>query len=115
MRQYERARRGLSADLLDCLQLWDKMHILMRNQAFLKAADFGSTSPAKKASKDLGALSNNLAHGQDVTRYDWPQIVRLARRTKEMYWNRWTVRQMTATRGLPGSYFQTWSARLDQY
>ena len=35
--------------------------------------------------KDLESLRNNLAHGQDVTSHDWPQIARLARRIQQMY------------------------------
>jgi hypothetical protein len=39
-------------------------------------------SAAKRAVKDLEALRNNLAHGQDITQHDWPPIVRLARRVQ---------------------------------
>jgi hypothetical protein len=83
--QLERTRRGFAADLLDCLQFSDKMQVAMQNQTFLDTAGFASTSAAKKVSKDLEALRNNLAHGQDVTKHDWPQIVRLARRIQQMY------------------------------
>lgn len=81
----ERIRRGQGADLLDCLQFSDKMQIFIQNPDFLKDIGFNTTSGAKKAIKDLESLRNNLAHGQDVTRHDWPQIVRLARRVQEMY------------------------------
>ena len=83
--QSERIRRGLPADLLDCLQLSDKLQIALQNQAFVEASGFGSASAAKKVIKDIEALRNNLAHGQDVTSHDWPQIVRLARRIQQMY------------------------------
>ena len=48
----------------------------------MEAAGFGSASAAKKVIKDLEALRNNLAHGQDVTSHDWPMIHRLARRVQ---------------------------------
>ena len=83
--QAERVRRGFAADLLDCLQLSDKLQIALQNRAFVETSGFGSASAAKKVVKDLEALRNNLAHGQDVTSHDWPQIVRLARRIQQMY------------------------------
>jgi hypothetical protein len=83
--QGERVRRGLPADLLDCLQFSDKLQLAIQNPAFMEAAGFGSASAAKKVAKDLEALRNNLAHGQDVTRHDWAQIARLARRIQQMY------------------------------
>jgi CBS domain-containing protein len=86
--QAERARRGLPADLLDCLQLSDKLQIALQDRAFVEASGFGSLSAAKKVMKDLESLRNNLAHGQDVTSHDWPQIVRLARRIQQMYAHR---------------------------
>ena len=52
---------------------------------FMDAAGFGSVAAAKKVIKDLESLRNNLAHGQDVTSHDWPQIFRLARRVRQMY------------------------------
>jgi len=83
--QNERERRGLPADLLDCLQFSDKLRIAMQDQAFMEATGFGSVAAAKKVIKDLESLRNNLAHGQDVTSHDWPQIFRLARRVRQMY------------------------------
>ena len=83
--QGERIRRGFPADLLDCLQLSDKLQIALQNRAFVESSGFGSSSAAKKVIKDVEALRNNLAHGQDITSHDWPQIVRLARRIQQMY------------------------------
>jgi hypothetical protein len=57
----------------------------MHDQTFMAASGFGSIAAAKKVIKDLESLRNNLAHGQDVTSHDWPQIVRLARRVRQMY------------------------------
>jgi hypothetical protein len=74
-----------SADLLDCLQFSDKLRIAMQDPAFMEASGFGSVVAAKMVIKDLESLRNNLAHGQDVTSHDWPQIVRLARRVRQMY------------------------------
>jgi hypothetical protein len=83
--QAERVRRGLPADLLDCLQFADKLRIAMQDPGFMDDSGFGSAAAAKKVIKDLESLRNNLAHGQDVTSHDWPQIVRLARRVQQLY------------------------------
>jgi hypothetical protein len=83
--QDERARRGLPADLLDCLQFADKLQIAVRDPSFLESAGFGSLGAAKKVIKEIEALRNNLAHGQDVTSHDWPQIARLARRVQQLH------------------------------
>ena len=81
--QAERLRRGLNADLLDCLQFSDKLQIALQEQDFIETAEFSSKSGAKKTIKDLESLRNNLAHGQDITSRDWPPIVRLARRVQQ--------------------------------
>jgi len=83
--QSERKRRGLDADLLDCLQFSDKLQVILRDPGFIESCGFTSTAAAKRAMKDLESLRNNLAHGQDITRHDWPQIVRLARRIEKLY------------------------------
>lgn len=83
--QEERIRRGRGADLLDCLQFSDKIRIAMLNPAYIESAGFNSASAAKKTLNDLETLRNNLAHGQDITSHDWPQIVRLARRIQQLY------------------------------
>jgi hypothetical protein len=83
--QAERKRRGLNADLLDCLQFSDKLQLILQDPVFIETTGFGSMSAARRVMKDLESLRNNLAHGQDITRHDWPQIVRLARRIQQLY------------------------------
>jgi len=83
--QAERQRRGLPADVLDCLQFSDKLQVAIQEREFLEALGFGSAGAPKKVVKDLESLRNNLAHGQDVTSHDWPQIARLARRVQQLY------------------------------
>ena len=79
-----RMERGLEVELLDCLQFSDKLNISMNEPDFLQVTGFMSSKAAKRAIKDLEALRNNLAHGQDITSQDWPPIARLARRVQEM-------------------------------
>ena len=83
--QGERVRRGLPADLLDCLQFSDKCKLSVQVREFVDAGGFGSANAAKKVIKDLENLRNNLAHGQEIASRDWPQIVRLARRMQQRY------------------------------
>ena len=80
----ERIRINQACTLLDCLQLGDKAHILMREQAVLDAFGFKTTGAAKRVVKDLEALRNNLAHAQDIVADNWVQIVRFARRIEEV-------------------------------
>jgi hypothetical protein len=83
--QAERKRRGLNADLLDCLQFSDKLQLILQDSGFMETTGFTSIAAARRVMKDLESLRNNLAHGQDITRHDWPQIVRLARRIQQLY------------------------------
>ncbi|UFS71896.1 HD domain-containing protein [Geomonas sp. RF6] len=83
--QAERRRRGYSADLLDCLQFSDKLRVIINEPGFAAALGFPSSSMAKRALKELESLRNNLAHGQDIGNYDWPPIVRLARRVQQLF------------------------------
>lgn len=82
--QAERQRRGLSAELLDCLQFADKIQMLLREPVFLEGAGFSSLAAAKKTLNGLESLRDDLAHGQDITRHDWIPILRLARRIEHL-------------------------------
>ena len=75
----ERQRRKMPGGLLECLQFSDKLQILCHIENFLDNWGFASHSAAKKVFKDLEALRNNLAHGQEISGADWPTIARLAR------------------------------------
>jgi hypothetical protein len=83
--QSERLRRGLGADLLDCLQFSDKMQIALKEPSFLEGVGFSSVSTAQKAVSELESLRNDLAHGQNIAQHDWFTIARLARWIEQMY------------------------------
>ena len=76
-----REERGTKADLLDCLQFSDKLQIALNEPDFQEAPDSSPTRLRRRAIKDLEALRNNLAHGQDITSQDWPPIARLAKKS----------------------------------
>jgi hypothetical protein len=79
--QAERARRGGSApNLLDCLQLSDKIQLLIRDDAGLAWMGFSSRSVAKGVAREFESLRNNLAHAQDIVSTDWAQIARMTQR-----------------------------------
>ena len=80
----ERQRRNQNIDLIECLQLSDKIHILVRDPDSLKRLGFDTTRSAKKAAKELESLRNNLAHTQDIVIHDWVQIARLSRRVESL-------------------------------
>jgi len=75
----ERDRRKENCQLLDCLQLGDKLEILMSDPEARAEIGIPSPSAAKRASKQIASLRNSLAHAQGFADQDWPQIVRLAR------------------------------------
>ena len=79
----ERERRGQQCDLLDCVQLSDKALILLEDPTHLEQFGFSSRREAKTVVKEVESLRNNLAHGQDIVSYDWPQIIRMTSRVNE--------------------------------
>jgi hypothetical protein len=76
----ERKQRGQHPSLLDCLQLSDKAHILLRDAEARSDFGFASRKAGRKAVKDLESLRNNLAHAQDIVTHDWAAITLIARR-----------------------------------
>lgn len=84
----ERERRGQQCNLLDCVQLSDKALILLEDAEHLERFGYSSRREAKIAIKEIESLRNNLAHGQDIVSYDWPQIIRMTSRVNETLSNR---------------------------
>ena len=82
--QRERLRRNQACELIDCLQLGDKLRILISDKEQLKLFGFNSARAAKRVINDLESLRNNLAHGQDFISNDWPQVIRIAQRMETM-------------------------------
>ncbi|MHC4557674.1 MAG: Swt1 family HEPN domain-containing protein [Planctomycetota bacterium] len=76
----ERRRRNQHVNLLDCLQLVDKIHILMKDPDFNEEAGFESKREAEKAIRDFESLRNNLAHAHDIVTYDWDSIIKISQR-----------------------------------
>ena len=80
-----RAAAGRPVELLDCLQLADKVRIFRevekRPLPLLRGA---SREGSQRLARDLEDLRNALAHAQDVVTHDWSQIERLARRLEEL-------------------------------
>lgn len=81
-KQLRTERRGGNGEiqLLDCLQLSDKLEILMSDSSEFKVLGISSSRAARKASRQFESLRNSLAHAQEFADQDWPQVVRLARR-----------------------------------
>ena len=76
----ERERRKERCHLLECLQLGDKIDILMSEPELLARLDIPTPSAARRAARSIESLRNSLAHSQAFVKRDWPQVVRLARR-----------------------------------
>lgn len=73
----ERSRRGREVALLDCLQLADKVAILLRDAAVRAQLQVTSRRETEANFKRLQSLRNNLAHGQPIVDDDWLTIVSL--------------------------------------
>jgi HD domain len=80
----ERQRRNQQSTLLACLQLSDKLQLLLENENVRKALGFSSKKMAHKVCKEFESLRNNLAHAQDIVSHDFGQIARLAQRIDAM-------------------------------
>ncbi len=79
----ERSRLNQHSDLIDCLQLADKAQILLSDQELMEEYGFRSKTAADRTIKEMSSLRNNLAHGQSIVSYDWPQIVRMTQRLEQ--------------------------------
>jgi hypothetical protein len=83
--QQSRAKMDRPVPLLDCLQLSDKIRILLTfddgPHPLLRGQ---SKAESQRLARDLEALRNSLAHAQDIVTHDWVQIARLARRLEEL-------------------------------
>ncbi len=80
----ERERRKEKCQLLECLQLSDKIDILMSEPALREVLGIPTASAAQRVGKSVESLRNSLAHSQAFVEQDWPQVVRLARRVQRM-------------------------------
>lgn len=83
MLEQERSRRNQPGGLLECLQFSDKGQILLQHPLGLKLLDIRSKAVAKRMIKSIESLRNNLAHGQDIVKYDWASIAGIAGRLEE--------------------------------
>jgi len=79
----ERRRLNQHSDLIDCLQLSDKAQILLSDEEIMEEYGFSSKSAADRTIREMSSLRNNLAHGQSIVSYDWPQIVRMTQRLEQ--------------------------------
>lgn len=73
--QAERARRGQTVDLVDCLQYGDKGWVLSYDEDIRTALGLESRRAARKALKEMETLRNNLAHTQEIVPEGWERIV----------------------------------------
>ncbi|MEJ2310983.1 MAG: Swt1 family HEPN domain-containing protein [Gemmatimonadales bacterium] len=76
----ERMRRQQPVRLVDCLQVGDKMQLLIRDEEWLEEFDFSSRRDGERWIKQLGSLRNNLAHAQPIVPLNWEMIVEAGRR-----------------------------------
>lgn len=80
----ERRRRDQQTSLLSCLQISDKLQILVENEAVRKTLGFSSKKLALKVCREFESLRNNLAHAQNIATHDFAQIARIAQRIETL-------------------------------
>ena len=76
----ERMRRGQPVRMVDCLQLADKMQLLIRDEEWRREFDFSSRREGERWIQQLGSLRNNLAHSQPIVPLNWEMVLEAARR-----------------------------------
>jgi hypothetical protein len=77
--QQEKTRQSeQSGDLLACLQLADRGHILVQDPVLRELTTHESKAAGKRAFSTLDALRNDLAHAQSPIPRHWPTIRVLA-------------------------------------
>jgi hypothetical protein len=79
----ERQKESTHIDLVDCIQFCDKRDLILAQPGMSASLGFASKKEAKAFLKQLEALRNDLAHGQDVVTSRWPHLVNLAERTED--------------------------------
>lgn len=80
----ERRRRGEEIDLMDCLQLADKVAIFVKTDA-LKALLGGSRGGIEEEFKALQKIRDNLAHAQSpASDGDWSGVIAILQRGHAM-------------------------------
>lgn len=73
----ERERRHQEADLLNCLQMADKVLVLLKDATVRQRMGVVSRRETEASFKQIQSLRNNLAHGQPFVTHDWAAIVSL--------------------------------------
>ncbi len=76
--QAERQRRGQHAELVSCLQLSDKLSLLIREPRYRDLLRTRSRREARKLVKRLESLRNHLAHAQPFVEDHWEAIQMLS-------------------------------------
>ena len=82
--QDERQRRGQRSRLIDCLQLSDKINIMLNHAPTFESMEFQSKKAGKRVAREMEQLRNHLAHSQDIAEHNWAQIVRITQRIDEL-------------------------------
>lgn len=79
-REMKARRQALrqETDTIHNLQFGDLGIIAVRDDEIFEAMHFESKKKAKEFVRELERLRNNLAHSQEIARWNWPTIVRIA-------------------------------------
>ena len=81
----DRQHRNEELDLADCLQIYDKVRILLKDAEVLSAWGFGSRNGAQKFFGRLQRLRDRLAHAHDpASGSNWEDVVSTFRKAEEM-------------------------------
>ena len=72
----ERKARNEDIDLSDCLQLCDKVELILQKEELMRLYGIESKAKGRKLFKEVYKLRDKLAHSQDiVTGTSWPEVI----------------------------------------
>jgi len=74
----DRKKYNLEIDLLECLELSDKLNIVMRTETLFDTVCHMSKTKAKAFCGRLIRLRHDLAHGHDIAGKNWQKLVETA-------------------------------------
>jgi hypothetical protein len=79
----QRKEQNIEIDLADCLQLADKIVIVLENEQVRNDLGIESKSQGKTLLGKTERLRNDLAHSQDFVTSRWPELVDLIKRAEK--------------------------------
>jgi hypothetical protein len=79
----QRKEQNIQIDLADCLQLADKVVIVLEKEQVMNTLGIETKRQGNKFLGKIERLRNDLAHSQDFVTSRWPELVDLIKRAEK--------------------------------